>query len=195
MKILTSSWFAPGLPADMVKIGISRGIPRRQPAGYRVYRKLAPGPWFNSTSPEEYDRLYKAEILDKLDPRVVASELLDLARGRTPVMVCYERPGGIDWCHRAMAAQWLSDALGSPIAELGFEHLPQEAHPLMPPELRRAAPTGEPFDPSVYIGRTFELDGKVLKVVGVESGRAIVETEAGTTFPTSAGTLQRHFGP
>jgi hypothetical protein len=30
------------------RIGISRGIPRRTPAGYRVFRKLSPGDWFNS---------------------------------------------------------------------------------------------------------------------------------------------------
>ena len=45
-------------------------------AGYRIYRRLAPGPWFNSTaSPAEYERLYRAEILAPLNPRDVAAEL------------------------------------------------------------------------------------------------------------------------
>src|ERR1017187_9456071 len=46
-KILTASWFTP-LPATHIKIGISRGVPRGLPAGHRLFKKLAPGPWFNS---------------------------------------------------------------------------------------------------------------------------------------------------
>ncbi len=112
MTIKTSSWFIP-LPADHLRVGISRGIPRRQPAGYRVFRKLAPGPWFNSVSPEEYDRLYKAQILGPLDPRTVVAELTAMGNGRTPVLLCFERPGVAgDWCHRALAAEWLAEALG-----------------------------------------------------------------------------------
>ena len=135
----TACWFSK-MPEGHTKIGISRGIPRRIAAGYRVYRTLAPGPWFSSVPPAEYGRRYKAEVLDRLDPHAVAAELLDLAHGGIPVMVCYERPmlPG-QWCHRAMAALWLAEALGRPIPELGYELLPQADHPLMPPELRRLA--------------------------------------------------------
>jgi hypothetical protein len=35
------------------RISIARFAPRGHPAGYRVYSKLAPGPWFNKVSNEE----------------------------------------------------------------------------------------------------------------------------------------------
>ena len=57
-QIKTASWFDK-LPDDHMRIGISRGVPRNLSAGYRVFRKLAPGPWFNSVSAVEYYRLYK----------------------------------------------------------------------------------------------------------------------------------------
>lgn len=43
----TGFWYG-NLPQDHIRIGISRGVPRRMAAGNRVFRKLAPGPWFNS---------------------------------------------------------------------------------------------------------------------------------------------------
>jgi hypothetical protein len=141
MEIKTGCWFA-DLPAGHTKIGISRGVPRRMAAGYRVYRMLAPGSWFNSVGAEEYHHLYRTKILGHLDPRVIASHLVDLARGNTPVMSCYEHAGGADWCHRAMAAEWLAEALGRPVPEVGFEALAQEDHPLMSPQLRRPVQAG-----------------------------------------------------
>lgn len=54
--IVTASWFSVLLP-DYARIGISRGQPRGQ-SGYRMYRKLAPGPWFNAVPIDEYERLY-----------------------------------------------------------------------------------------------------------------------------------------
>jgi hypothetical protein len=63
----TAAWSTP-LDPSYCRIGISRGVPRQQPAGFKKYRKLAPGPWFNSVTPEEYDRLYRAEVLDRLHP-------------------------------------------------------------------------------------------------------------------------------
>jgi hypothetical protein len=137
--IKTASWYT-RLPKGHIKIGISRGTPRRIPAGSRIYRKLAPGPWFNSTSsPQEYERLYRAEVLAPLDPRQVAAELDELVRGMIPVIVCFERvnnPKG-DWCHRALAAEWLAEGLGQAVPELGYETLAQHQHPLMHDELRQ----------------------------------------------------------
>ena len=133
----TASWFTT-LPAGHMRIGISRGTPRRQPAGYRIYRALAPGPWFNSVSIEEYYHLYRTEILGPLDPRKVREDLETLAAGQVPVMLCYERPMVIgDWCHRAMAAEWLAENLGVTVPEVGFENRRQHEHPLMPRQLRR----------------------------------------------------------
>jgi hypothetical protein len=42
------------LPPTFRKIGISRMVPRGYPAGYRRIEELAPGPWFNSVTPLEY---------------------------------------------------------------------------------------------------------------------------------------------
>jgi hypothetical protein len=135
--MLTASW--PGLLTSAhLRIGISRGVPRRQAAGFGMCRKLAPGPWFNSVSPTEYAQLYREEVLSRLDPVAVAAELGKMAGERIPVLVCFEKPGRGDWCHRAMAAQWLADGIGEPVPELGFEHLPLDQHPLLPLELRLA---------------------------------------------------------
>jgi hypothetical protein len=131
--IKTASWFSV-LPADHLMIGISRGIPRRVSPGFRVFRKLAPGPWFNSVSVEEYCQRYQSEILAPLDPHAVADHLIRLADGKVPVLVCFERPNTGTWCHRSLAAAWLAEALGEPVPELGFEDLPQRPHPLRPPE-------------------------------------------------------------
>lgn len=135
MTIKTSSWFDQ-LPADHVRIGISRGRPRGMAAGYRTFTRLAPGAWFNSVSVEEYDRRYRAEILGPLDAAVVARQLTDIARGGVAVILCYERPNTGKWCHRALVAEWLFNALGIVVPEFGFENVPQAQHPLMHPSLR-----------------------------------------------------------
>ena len=131
ITIKTGCWFDK-LPDQYLRVGISRGIPRRTPAGYRMFRKLAPGPWFNRVGVNEYRRLYKAEILSQLDPLAIAAELVALDPDRTPVLLCYEFGGHGEFCHRALAAEWLSVALGQPVPEFGHEHLDQAAHPLLP---------------------------------------------------------------
>jgi hypothetical protein len=136
LLIKTASWFTP-LPDDHARIGISRGVPRLMLPGYRADKRLAPGSWFNSVSPSEYYRLYRAEILGPLNPRAVASELIEMANGRIPTLLCFEKPGGTEWCHRAMCAEWLAEALGRVVPEYAHEGLPQHEHPLMPLELRR----------------------------------------------------------
>jgi hypothetical protein len=81
-------------------------------------------------------RLYADEVLGRLDPEQVHRELMQLAGGRIPVICCFERadrlcPG--QYCHRALAAAWLSESLGVMVPEFGFETLSQEQHPLRPP--------------------------------------------------------------
>jgi hypothetical protein len=102
-------------------------------AGFRIYRKLAPASWFNSVGADEYYHLYLTEILGPLDPRAVAADLIDLAGDKMPVLLCYERVEVGQWCHRAMAAQWLAEALSEAVPEVGFETLLQADHPLTPP--------------------------------------------------------------
>jgi hypothetical protein len=79
---------------------------------------------------EEYLPRFHAQ-LDRLDPHQVAAELRALAAGAFPVMLCWELSGPALWCHRAFAACWLAGATGEPVPEVGFEHLPQDQHPLL----------------------------------------------------------------
>ena len=135
--ILTASWFTP-LPDTHLRIGISRGVPRfgQIGKGYRMYRKLQPGPLFSSLSAPGFIERYQTEVLDRLDPQQVVDELHALADGRVPVLVCFEQPNRPPtWCHRSLTASWLSEALGQPVPELGFETLTQDQHPLRPPAL------------------------------------------------------------
>jgi len=198
----TASWFTK-LPDDHKRIGVSRSTPRRMPAGYRIYRALAPGPWFNSVGIEEYYHLYRTEILGPLDPRTVADDLTRLAGGLIPVILCYERPpaqatlitGEGDWCHRAMAAEWLAEALGFVVPEVGYEALPQHEHPLMPLQLRRVIATAETLDVTPWIGRTATIDGELHRVVGPDPskpGSAILAV-GDRQFSTGGDTLRRYF--
>lgn len=122
ITIKTGSWFAE-TPADHIKIGISRGSPRGMAAGYRLYRALAPGAWFNSVSIEEYARRYYDEILRHKSPRAIVEAIEKLADGKTPVLCCYESASqihhGATFCHRHFAAKWLEDSLGIRIDEVG----------------------------------------------------------------------------
>lgn len=124
--IKTSSWWQP-LPADHMRIGISRGTPRRQPAGFRRYTKLNPGPWFNScATPEEYVERYDAEVLSRLDARRVVAEI----EAMVAVLLCFERPNTGTWCHRSLVSSWLERELGIEVRELGYED--RREHPLRP---------------------------------------------------------------
>jgi hypothetical protein len=102
VRIFTSSWFHP-LPSNIQKVGISRGVPRRQPAGFRMMSELAPGPWFNSVGPAEYRRLY-LDQLAALDAQAVVDKLHTLGEGRDVALLCFERPDDAQWCHRGYVA-------------------------------------------------------------------------------------------
>jgi Active DUF488-N3 subclade len=120
VRIYTSSWFAP-LPPTVVKVGISRGVPRRYPAGYRRLTELQPGPWFASVSPDEYRRRYLDQLHD-LDADGVVAKLTEFGRGRDVALLCYERPqDAAAWCHRGLVAAWLWDEIGLDVREYGME--------------------------------------------------------------------------
>ena len=102
------------------RVGIARYAPRGTPAGFRLYRALAPGPWFNSVTREEYRRLYFQQ-LDALEAILVVADLERLAGlGVEPVLLCYERPPftSSNWCHRRMVAEWFKRELGLDVDEL-----------------------------------------------------------------------------
>ena len=121
MKIYTSCWFS-RLPPEIVRVSISRGTPRGQPAGYRKLPDLYPGPWFKSVTPQRYLELY-SEILSRLDPLRVVARLEEIGGGRDVALLCFESVGscasGDKWCHRHIAAQWLNDTIDAGVAEHG----------------------------------------------------------------------------
>ena len=101
------------------RIGISRGIPRGVPAGYRRYPPLAPGEWLWTTDDEAtYRDLYFAQ-LSKLDPARVIADLHKLAGDTVPTLLCFcdlRKTGA--WCHRTMVAEWIKDKTGLTTVEL-----------------------------------------------------------------------------
>jgi hypothetical protein len=114
------------------RISIARFAPRGTPAGFRIFKDLAPGSWFNSVTPARYVELYAEEILSQMDPKETWDTLHEMAAGAEPVLLCWEKPTDKDaWCHRRLAANWFAKQLGEVIPELGFEGV--EVQPLMPP--------------------------------------------------------------
>ena len=137
VKLKTGCWFTK-LPADHARIGISRGTPPRVSAP--IYRALQPGPWFKScATPREYARRYFA-ILSRLDPKTVVEELIALAAGRIPTLLCWEAPPpNKQWCHRALVSAWLFDTLGLEVVEYGHERAGFGwSHPKLHPSLVQA---------------------------------------------------------
>lgn len=96
--------------ANPLAVAIARGVPR----GYkgRRYMPLAPS-WalIKITDEKLYTKRYKTEVLDKLDPQSVYTDL-----GPDTILLCWEPPG--QFCHRRLVATWLEDALGIKIDEL-----------------------------------------------------------------------------
>jgi len=98
------------------RISIARLAPRRHPAGYRIFSKLAPGKWFNSVSEEEYRVLFAEEVLAVLDPQATWDALHALAGPHEPILLCWEKPG--EFCHRRIVATWFEEHLGVKVPEL-----------------------------------------------------------------------------
>lgn len=136
-EIVTASWFTE-LPETHAPIGISRGVPRGR-SGYRRYTALQPGPWFSSASTEEFTKLYNEEILGVLDPERVFNDLLEMANGGNPALLCWEpSEPGPTWCHRSLVSVWLWERVGLEVPELGLE--PEGLgwrHPKLHPDVRR----------------------------------------------------------
>jgi hypothetical protein len=104
------------------RISIARFAPRGTPAGFRIFKDLAPGTWFNSVTPARYVMLYGQEVLAQLTPKETWDKLHELAGGAEPHLLCWEKPTDAGaWCHRRLVANWLEEALGEKIPELGYE--------------------------------------------------------------------------
>jgi len=101
------------------RISIARFAPRNTPAGFRIYKPLAPGSWFNSVPEHTYRVLY-FDQLALLDLVAVEADLHRLAGGSEPVLLCYEKPpfSASNWCHRRMVAEWFEKELGICVTEI-----------------------------------------------------------------------------
>ena len=111
--LVKTSYFGSKLWHGKNAVAISRGVPQWYRG--RAYKALAP-PWdlLRIEDEEEYTRRYKREVLSRLDPQKVLEDLGDDA-----ILLCWEKPG--EFCHRRLVAEWLEEALGIEVPELGFE--------------------------------------------------------------------------
>jgi len=92
-------------------VAICRGLPKGWTG--KAYRPLAPS-WVlvkAGLPPAEFIRAYRAEVLDKLNPRKVLEDL----GGDDFLMLCWEPPG--EFCHRQVVAAWIKKELGLEIPE------------------------------------------------------------------------------
>jgi hypothetical protein len=199
--IFTSSWFTK-LPPSFLRIGISRATPRGMQAGFRIMRELAPGPWFNSVSPHEYDVRF-SDQLARLDARAILAKIEGMA-GDLPdaALLCYEDPRKPDdWCHRGQVSRWFKDQLGLAVYEYGHEREGcGHAHPKLHYSVRKAAPT--PLDREIvapFIGRTaIDPQGRTWKVAGINpdlpSQVRIIDEANGDARSLSIEIVQLRFG-
>jgi hypothetical protein len=113
--MLTASFSTKGLRWDDPRAVAVCLYPPRGWTG-RVYRQLAPPAWLLLRWHEgrvtwlEYETIYTREVLDRLDPVVVAQDL-----GSDAILCCFEPDG--EPCHRHSVARWLGKALGIEIRE------------------------------------------------------------------------------
>lgn len=90
------------------------GIALKSPFRVKEYKALAPRREMLSMSIPEYIQEYQ-KILNSLDASKVYDDLLTLSNGKTLAMLCYEKPK--QFCHRHLAAEWLSNQLGIEVIE------------------------------------------------------------------------------
>jgi hypothetical protein len=96
-------------------VAISLGVPRGWTG--RRYTRLAPNRRLvKIMDPTIFTRLYKAEVLDKLDPMKVIRDL----GGDNFILCCWDPPG--EFCHRRVVAAWLRKHTGVLIEEFIPSH-------------------------------------------------------------------------
>jgi hypothetical protein len=122
--MFTSYYASPKIdPAIHAPIRISNGHPRWKRSYKDVGRILDLAPsWADvkashagTITPEEFTARYLAK-LRRLNVSVVRAEIIRLAGGKTPVLLCFEKPG--QPCHRHDFARWWREATGEAVSEL-----------------------------------------------------------------------------
>jgi len=92
-------------------VAISLGVPRGW-QGARCTALAPPRPLIKIMDPETFIPLYRAQVLDRLDPYQIIRDL----GGDDFVMLCWEAPGV--FCHRRVVAAWLRKHTGILVEEL-----------------------------------------------------------------------------
>lgn len=80
------------------------------------YKKLAPKydffmKWKKDGDNDYYIEQFNSQVLNKLNAKIVETELYDLATKINPLckdicLICYEKPN--DFCHRHLVANWFN---------------------------------------------------------------------------------------
>ena len=84
-------------------------------------KELAPTEYILSLKdrPEEYEEMYKAEVLERADINRILYNILVCA-GRDgkdkAVLMCYEAPN--KFCHRHIVAKWINESIGREVKEV-----------------------------------------------------------------------------
>jgi len=92
-------------------VAISRGVPRGW-RGTRCTVLAPPRPLIKIIDEATFIPLYRAQVLDKLDPYKIIRDL----GGDNFIMLCWEAPG--EFCHRRVVAAWLRKETGVLVEEL-----------------------------------------------------------------------------
>ncbi|MDD6827913.1 MAG: hypothetical protein PUE12_17740 [Oscillospiraceae bacterium] len=125
--MIYTSYFAQlnKLPNNIIPISICA----KTPDWYKglQYKKLAPKydffmEWKKNHDNDYYIKCYNEQVLDKLHPASVYTDLWNLCDNTTLTepticLVCYEKPS--DFCHRHLVAKWLTEN-GCPCEEYKF---------------------------------------------------------------------------
>lgn len=120
MKIYTS-YFAKmkKIPENIVRISICGKVPEWYDG--IQYKKVAPKykffmEWKENKDNNFYIEHFNSEVLDTLSAQSVYEDLERLSNGNDCVLLCYEKP--LDFCHRHLVADWLSEKLNIEVVEL-----------------------------------------------------------------------------
>jgi len=91
-------------------VAISLGVPRGW-QGRRCKALAPPRDLIKIMEPEKFIPLYRAQVLDRLDPMQVIREM----GGDNFILCCWEPPG--EFCHRRVVAAWLRKRTGMLVEE------------------------------------------------------------------------------
>lgn len=93
------------------------------------YKALAPLYFMmrGNLTREQYIENYNQCVLSKLNPNQVAERLRQLTNDKDCALMCFEKPG--DFCHRHLAAEWLSKNTTFCVVEYTAPAMPETSKP------------------------------------------------------------------